>query len=139
MLSIVRPASANCVVGMKPTVGLVSRRGVIGVAEPQDTAGPMARGVADLATILNAIAGIDPEDSATAQAHAPYGIDYRDALRHNALRGARLGVARECFSGHEGTDGVIENAIKTLRELGADKAGHLFATTTPWWRRSLRP
>jgi amidase len=131
--SIVRPASANCVVGLKPTVGLVSRRGVIGVAEPQDTAGPMARSVADLAAVMNVIAGTDPADPATATADDRRAPDYRDALRPGALRGARLGVARECFSGHEGTIAVIEGAIQTLRKLGAEIIDPIAATTLPFF------
>jgi amidase len=131
--SIVRPASANGIVGLKPTVGLVSRRGVIGVAEPQDTAGPMARSVTDLATILNVMAGTDPQDPATATADLRRAPDYRAALRPDALRDARLGVARECFSGHEGTGAVIENAIETLRGLGAEVVDPIRATTLPFF------
>lgn len=131
--SIVRPASANGIVGLKPTVGLVSRRGVIGVAEPQDTAGPMARSVTDLATIMNAIAGTDPDDPSTAVADEQRPVDYRNVLRPEALRGARLGVARECFSGHPGTDAVIERAIQTLRQLGAEIVDPIRASTLPFF------
>ncbi|MEM9657398.1 MAG: amidase [Planctomycetota bacterium] len=131
--SIVRPASANGIVGLKPTVGLVSRRGVIGVAEPQDTVGPMGRTVADVAVMMNVIAGTDPEDAATADADARMPTDYRAALQPDALRGARLGVARECFSGHEGTNGVIERAIETLRGLGAQIVDPVQASTLPFF------
>jgi len=131
--SIVRPASANCVVGLKPTVGLASRRGVVGVAEPQDTVGPMARCVADAAVMLNVIAGSDPEDPATAAADEHRPPDYRDALRPDALRGARLGVARECFSNHEGTCAAIETAIDTLRQLGAEIIDPIQASTLPFF------
>jgi amidase len=131
--SIVRPASANGIVGLKPSVGLVSRRGVIGVAEPQDTAGPMGRCVADVAALLNAVAGTDPDDPATASADARRPGDYRDALRPDALRGSRLGVARECFSDHEGTRAVIEGALETLRRLGAEIIDPVRATTLPFF------
>jgi len=131
--SIVRPASANGVVGLKPTVGLASRRGVIGVAEPQDTVGPMAWCVADAAVILNVIAGTDPEDPATAEADGRRARDYCDALRPDALRGARLGVARECFSNHEGTCSVIEEALDTLRRLGAEIVDPVRASSLPFF------
>ena len=131
--SIVRPASANCVVGLKPTVGLVSRRGVMGVAEPQDTAGPFACCVEDVATVMNVIAGTDSGDPATMVANARRPADFRDFLRPDALRGARLGVARECFSGHEGTRAVIEQAIETLRQLGADIVDPIQATALPFF------
>ncbi|MCG8586442.1 MAG: amidase [Pirellulales bacterium] len=131
--SIVRPASANGVVGLKPTVGLVSRRGVIGVAEPQDTAGPFARCVADIAALMNVMAGTDPEDSATADADTRRPTDYCDSLEADALQGARLGVARECFSQHEGTCGIIEDALDTLRQLGAEVIDVEQATTLPFF------
>ncbi|CAK9037487.1 Probable amidase At4g34880 [Durusdinium trenchii] len=131
--SIVRPASANGIVGLKPTVGLVSRYGVIGVAEPQDTAGPLARCVADIAVAMKIIAGTDPLDAATASADDNRPADFRDALRLEALRGARLGVARECFSPHEGTRSVIEQAIDTLRKLGAEIVDPIQATTLPFF------
>ncbi len=131
--SIVRPASANGIVGLKPTVGLVSRRGVIGVAEPQDTVGPMARCVEDITIAMNVIAGSDPEDPATADANDKLPGDYRAALEPAALQGARLGVARECFSTHEGTRIVIERAIETLRHLGAEIVDPVQATTLPFF------
>ncbi|MCC9608631.1 amidase [Blastopirellula sp. JC732] len=131
--SIVRPASANGIVGLKPTVGLVSRRGVIGVAEPQDTAGPMARSVTDLAAILNVIAGTDPADTATADADKLRPDNYLSALRPDALQGARLGVARDCFSAHEGTNAVIESAIQILKNLGAEIIDPIQATTLPFF------
>lgn len=131
--SIVRPASANGIVGVKPTVGLASRRGVIGVADPQDTVGPMVRCVADAAVILNVIAGSDSEDPATAAADGRRARDYRDALQPDALRGARLGVARECFSNHEGTRGVIEEALDELRRLGAEIVDPVRASSLPFF------
>ncbi len=131
--SIVRPASANGIVGLKPTVGLVSRAGVIGVAAPQDTAGPMGRCVADVAALLTVIAGSDPEDAATQRIPDGQPLDYRRSLDPNALRGARLGVARECFSSHEGTTGVIEQAIATLKRLGAEIIDPVQASRLPFF------
>ncbi|MCA9102542.1 MAG: amidase [Planctomycetales bacterium] len=131
--SIVRPASANGVVGLKPTVGLVSRRGVIGVAEPQDTVGPIARNVTDVAKLMNVIAGSDSQDGATAAADERRAVDYCDALRVDALAGARLGVARECFSSHEGTRRVIERAIELLKRLGAQVIDPVTASSLPFF------
>jgi amidase len=117
--SIVRPSSINSIVGLKPTVGLISRSGVIGVAEPQDTAGPMARSVADLSALLNALTGFDPDDPRTREGDAKNANDYRACLDAQALEGARIGVARDLMGAHEGTDAVIDDAIQTLRALGA--------------------
>ena len=117
--SIVRPASINGVVGLKPTVGLVSRSGMIGVAEPQDTAGPIARSVTDVACLLDAIAGRDPQDPATRTGPAE-SQDYRAALDPAALQGARLGVARDLMGTHAGVDAIVEEAIRVLADLGAE-------------------
>lgn len=129
--SIVRPASSNSIVGLKPTVGLISRWGIIGVAPPQDTAGPMARTVADVATVLTVLTGVDERDPATRTAPAP--TDYRRFLDPGALRGARLGVARECFGQHEGTDSLIEDAISQLTELGAEIVDPVRASSLPFF------
>lgn len=129
--SIVRPASSNSIVGVKPTVGLLSRSGVIGVAAPQDTAGPMARTVADAATLLTALTGFDERDRAMSA--APAATDYRDFLDASALQGARLGVARECFGQHEGTDELIDEAIGVLKELGAEIVDPIQASTLPFF------
>ena len=131
--SIVRPASANGIVGLKPTVGLVSRSGLIGVAEPQDTAGPMGRCVADVAAILTAIAGHDPDDPATQRVADRPTVDYGRDLNPEALKGARLGVARECFSQHEGTCAVIEQAIDRLEALGAVIIDPVQASSLPFF------
>lgn len=114
--SIVCPAAINGVVGLKPTVGLVSRSGIVPISASQDTAGPMARTVADAALLLTAMAGADPLDPVT-QLARPGGWDR--ALRHD-LRGVRLGVVRACFGKHEGADGVVEGALDVLRRLGAE-------------------
>ncbi|MEM1057958.1 MAG: amidase [Verrucomicrobiota bacterium] len=118
--SVVHPSSMNSLVGLKPTVGLVSRRGVMGIARQQDTAGTMTRTVADAALALNVLAGEDPGDPATAasQGHVP--ADYRGFLEAGRLEGVRLGVARAYFGFHEGTDAVVNHALGVLRGLGAE-------------------
>ena len=131
--SIVRPASSNSIVGLKPTVGLVSRAGIIGVSALQDTAGPMARCVADVATVLTALTGCDPQDPATQESVGRKAQDYRSFLDSTALKGARLGVARECFGQHEGTDAVIVNAIHQLKELGAEIVDPVRASSLPFF------
>jgi len=118
--SISCPAAVNGIVGLKPTVGLVSRTGIIPVAASQDTAGPMTRTVADAALVLSAIAGPDPDDPATAGSAGQATGDYRALLRPDALRGARLGIDRSAFGKHEGADAVAEAALATLRDLGAE-------------------
>jgi amidase len=117
--SIVCPASVNGVVGLKPTVGLVSRTHVIPIAASMDTAGPMTRSVRDAALVLNAIAGSDPADPATREADARK-VDYEAGLSPEALRGARLGVLRLAQGGHPGTDALFEAAIATLKASGAE-------------------
>ncbi|MEJ2665578.1 MAG: amidase [Deinococcales bacterium] len=118
--SIVSPASANGVVGMKPTLGLVSRTGIIPVARSQDTAGPLARSVADAALLLAVMSGPDPADAATTAVPAGTAADLTRWLDPGALRGARLGVARDCFGRHEGADAVAEAALEVMRGLGAE-------------------
>ncbi len=118
--SIVSPAAASGVVGLKPTVGLTSRAGVIPIAHSQDTVGPMARSVADAAAVLGAIAGPDPRDPATAAGAAHVQPDYTRFLDRDGLRGARIGVARKTFFGYsEHADRIIEGAIAALRAAGA--------------------
>ncbi|GAB5469021.1 MAG: amidase [Rhodospirillales bacterium] len=118
--SIVRPSSTNGIVGIKPTVGLLSGSGSMPVVAPQDTVGPMARTVSDLATVLTAMTGVDPRAPATEAAVPHTADDYRAFLDPQALKGARLGVARDLMGSHEGVDAVIEQAIETLRGLGAE-------------------
>jgi amidase len=114
--SILSPAVANSLVGVKPTVGLVSRTGVVPIAASQDTAGPMARSVYDAAALLTALTGIDPEDPATASSSGVVGTDYTKALSTTALQGARIGVA-STPSGNEGA--ALTTALDVLKELGA--------------------
>jgi amidase len=118
--SITCPAAVNGVVGLKPTVGLVSRSGIIPVAASQDTAGPMTKTVEDAAIVLGAIAGVDPDDPATAAAEGRIAPDYRAFLDEGSVHGARLGVARNYFGKHEGADAAAEEGIQALRGLGAE-------------------
>ena len=117
--SIVCPSSATSLVGIKPTVGLVSRSGIIPIASSQDTAGPMARTVEDAAILLNVLSGIDPHDPAT-KSRTSTPADYRGSLDASGLRGARIGVARATFFGYsEVTDRVANTAIERMKEAGA--------------------
>jgi len=115
--SIVSPSAACGLVGIKPTVGLVSRAGIVPISHSQDTAGPMCRTVADAAMVLTAIAGPDLHDAATGD--APAGVDYARHLDADGLRGARIGVLRQAMTGHPDTDAVFEAALKTLAARGA--------------------
>jgi amidase len=116
--SILSPSSCQGLVGLKPTVGLVSRSGIIPIAHTQDTAGPMARSVADAAALLGAMVGADPRDAATAR--APRAGDYMASLTPNGLKGARIGVARKrFFGGNTAADRVGEDALRVLRDAGA--------------------
>jgi amidase len=118
--SIVSPAAANAIVGVKPTVGLVSRSGVIPISHSQDTAGPMARTVRDAALLLGALAEADRSDPASRAPGARFGMDFLSGLRREALRGARIGVPRPVFFGyHPPTDGLVEEALKVMRSEGA--------------------
>jgi amidase len=117
--SIVCPSSVNGVVGIKPTLGLVSRSGVIPVAHSQDTAGPIARTVTDAAILLGAMAGIDMNDPSTRSSARKSHHDYTKFLDRDGLKGARIGVPREGFFGYSKADGVAEAAIKRMRKLGA--------------------
>jgi amidase len=118
--SIVSPAQTNGIVGLKPTVGLVSRAGIIPIAASQDTAGPMARSVADAALLLGALAGVDPRDPATAGS-AGYGYsDYTQFLRPDGARGLRIGVARAFFGSDERVNALMRGVLETLKGLGAE-------------------
>ena len=117
--SIVCPSNANGLVGIKPTLGLVSRAGIIPIAHSQDTAGPMARTVRDAAILLAAIAGVDPRDAATADAgRAPK--EYASFLDEAGLRGARIGVARKFFGFHAAVDRIMEGALAEMKRRGAE-------------------
>jgi amidase len=119
--SIVCPASHNAVVGIKPTVGLTSRAGVVPISHNQDTIGPHGRTVADAATVLTAIAGVvDPRDPATNANTGKTPLDYTKFLDATALKGARIGVARDQgFGVSEKTDAIMDTAIQALKNAGA--------------------
>jgi amidase len=117
--SIVCPASACSLVGLKPTLGLVSRSGIIPIAHSQDTAGPMTRTVADAAALLNTLAGIDPRDRATQTSRGKSHADYTRFLDPAGLRGARIGVARKFFGFNDKVDKLMADAIDALKRAGA--------------------
>lgn len=102
--SITSPASVNCLVGIKPTVGLLSQKGIVPISASQDTAGPLARSVRDAAILLGTMAG----------------VDYTAALDARGLRGARLGIAREFFAGHAQLDRMLSDCAQTLKKAGAE-------------------
>jgi amidase len=116
--SIVAPASVCGVVGIKPTVGLISRSGIIPIAASFDTAGPMARSVSDAAVLLTALAGIDPLDDVTKYSSGR-ASDYTKALDKNGLQGMRIGVARNHFGNHDALDAIAEKALLVLQAQGA--------------------
>lgn len=119
--SILNPALKNSLVGIKPTVGLVSRSGIIPIAHTQDTPGPMARTVKDAAHVLTAIAGVDENDPATLS-NSKKGIDYAKSLTERSLKGYRIGIAGKPFSDrlNKHKINMIEKAIACLRALGAE-------------------
>jgi amidase len=118
--SILCPASINGVVGIKPTVGLTSRAGVIPISHSQDTVGPFGRTVADAAILLGALAGADARDPETGAPRGNASVDYRQYLDANALSGARIGIPREVYTGYsEKTDAVFATVVETLQSLGA--------------------
>ena len=118
--SIVCPSSINGIVGIKPTIGLVSRSGIVPIAHTQDTAGPMARTVADAAAMLGAMTGPDPRDPATQLANGQSHSDYTQFLEADSLRGARIGVLREYWGRHAGIDAMLAESVAAMREAGAE-------------------
>jgi amidase len=117
--SVVCPSSINGLVGIKPTVGLVSRSGIIPISHSQDTAGPMARTVTDAAILLGAMAGIDPDDKATAQSQGKAQADYTRFLDANGLKRARLGVVRKLFGFNDAVDKLMAEALAEMKSQGA--------------------
>jgi amidase len=117
--SVVCPSSANGIVGIKPTLGLISRAGIIPIAHSQDTAGPMARTVRDAATLLGVLAGSDRRDSATTETDSRKQKDYTAFLDPEGLRGARIGVARKYFGFNDAVDDLMNHMIHEMKVAGA--------------------
>ena len=117
--SIVCPSSSNGLAGIKPTVGSVSRSGIIPISHSQDGAGPMCRTVRDAAILLGALTGVDPEDSATAASAGKSQTDYSQYCDPNGLKGARIGVARKYFGFNDAVDALMEEALDVMKKQGA--------------------
>jgi amidase len=117
--SIVCPSSSNGLAGIKPTVGLVSRAGIIPISHSQDGAGPMCRTLRDAATLLGALTGVDPRDSATTASHGKSSTDYTQFCDPNGLKGARLGVARKYFGFSDAVDALMEQSLDAMKKQGA--------------------
>lgn len=117
--SIICPANSNGIVGIKPTVGLISRAGIIPIAHSHDTAGPMARCVADAAALLSALTGIDPRDPDTGESQGKELDDYTTCLDPDGLRGARIGVLRSGFGDNPRVTAIVERAIQIMQDCGA--------------------
>jgi amidase len=118
--SIICPSHVNGIVGIKPTIGLVSRSGIIPIAHSQDTAGPMARTVADAAALLGALTGQDPRDPATKASDGRRHADYTQFLDANGLQGTRIGVARHFFGFHAKVDHLMQTCVEEMARLGAE-------------------
>jgi len=117
--SIVCPSSSNGIAGIKPTVGLVSRSGIIPISHSQDGAGPMCRTVRDAAILLGALTGVDQTDSATTASHGKSFTDYSQFCDPNGLKGARIGVARKYFGFNDAVDALMEQSIDAMKKQGA--------------------
>ena len=117
--SIVCPSSSNGLAGIKPTVGLVSRSGIIPISHSQDGAGPMCRTVRDAAILLGVLTGVDAEDAATAASAGKSQTDYAQYCDPNGLKGARIGVARKYFGFNDAVDALMEEALDVMKRQGA--------------------
>jgi amidase len=117
--SIVCPSSINGLVGIKPTVGLVSRSGIVPISASQDGAGPIARSVADAAALLTVLAGYDPDDPATLPMRDRPAIDYTGSLRADGLKGVRIGVLRQYAGFHDEIDALFEQSLMAMQAQGA--------------------
>jgi len=117
--SIVCPSSANGLAGIKPTVGLLSRSGIIPISHSQDTPGPMCRTLRDAAIMLGALTGVDPEDRYTTESQGKAYTDYAQFLDENGLKGARIGVVRKYFGFSDGVDAIMAEAIDVMKKQGA--------------------
>jgi amidase len=117
--SIVCPSSSNGLAGIKPTVGLVSRAGIIPISHSQDTAGPMCRTVRDAAILLGALTGVDSSDPATSASNGKSNIDYAQFCDPNGLKGARIGVARKYFGFSDAVDALMQQSLDAMKQQGA--------------------
>jgi amidase len=117
--SIVCPSSSNGLAGIKPTVGLVSRSGIIPISHSQDGAGPMCRTVRDAAILLGALTGVDPEDPATGPSAGKFQSDYARYCDPDGLKGARIGVARKYFGFNDAVDALMEESLDVMKRQGA--------------------
>jgi amidase len=117
--SIVCPSSSNGLAGIKPTVGLVSRGGIIPISHSQDGAGPMCRTVRDAAILLGALTGVDPDDNATAASAGKSQTDYAQYCDPHGLKGARIGVARKYFGFNDAVDALMEQSLNVMKTQGA--------------------
>jgi amidase len=117
--SIVCPSSSNGLAGIKPTVGLVSRAGIIPISHTQDGAGPMCRTLKDAAILLGTLTGVDPDDSATAASAGKFQSDYARYCDPNGLKGARIGVARKYFGFSDAVDSLMQESLEVLKKQGA--------------------
>ncbi len=130
--SIICPASVNGLAGLKPTVGLVSRTGIIPISISQDTAGPMARTVADVALLLSGMAAVDASDPSGAAAEGKIAPDYTTFLKADALKGKRFGVLRQAMGYHPDVDASMTVAIEALKAAGADVVDIKVPTYNDW-------
>ena len=117
--SVVCPSNANSLVGIKPTLGLISRIGIVPISHSQDTAGPMARTVTDAAILLSVLTGIDPRDDATKASGGKSLVDYTRALDADGLKGARIGVHRKAFGFNDAVDKLMNDCIDIIKRHGA--------------------
>jgi amidase len=118
--SIICPSQSNGIVGLKPTLGLISRSGIVPIAHSQDTAGPMGRCVEDVAVLLGAMTGVDPLDAPTSESMGKSFQDYRQFLHKDGLKGARLGIARNYFGFNPHVDELMEGCLQVLKACGAE-------------------
>ena len=136
--SIVCPSNANGIVGIKPTVGLVSRTGIIPISRSQDTAGPMARTVADAVAVLGALTGVDPDDPHTGASQGRSHADYSRFLDPSGLRGARIGLVRRLLGFHPDVDRIVEAAVRAMQSVGALVIDPVDIPTWGQWSESER-
>ncbi len=132
--SVRGPSAANGIVGLKPTLGLLSRDGIVPLALSFDTAGPMARHVYDVAVALGVMTGVDAADAATARSAGRFKKDYTQFLDADALKGARIGIARDFMESDEEVDWIIEAALEAMRQAGAE----VVDVTLPDWLLEVR-